>query len=327
MLYTIWIFILTAGIDKIILAVILMSSGIIFDIKRYAINDGPGIRTAVFFKGCPLECWWCHNPEGQASQPQLMFRQNRCKLSAACVDACPQGAIHWMNGPVTDWEKCDNCGECAEVCYAGAREIIGREMSASQLMLEIERDIPFYDQSGGGVTFTGGEPMAQFEFLEEVLRLCKAKQIHTALDTSGYTSWEKLESILPKVDLFLYDIKIMDNSQHLQYTSVSNKLILNNLTRLSEAGAHILIRLPIIPAINDDPGNLEAAASFLQKLPCLDGVELMPYHNIGMAKFQALGMVYKLDQAQSPTSEQIRIIENKFRSYQLPVISHQGRAV
>ncbi len=240
-----------------------MTSGMIFDIKRYAINDGPGIRTAIFFKGCPLDCWWCHNPEGQSAQPQLMFRSNRCKSSKACLQACPQDAITWKEGSVTNWEACDDCGKCAEVCFAGAREMIGREMTIDQLMAEIERDIPFYDQSEGGVTFTGGEPMHQREFLEETLLACKEQQIHTTVDTSGYSSWENFRVIHPSVDLFLYDLKLMDAGKHKKYTSVSNRLILNNLQKLSSVRAHIIVRIPLIPGINDDDENLEVCGSFL----------------------------------------------------------------
>lgn len=304
-----------------------MTSGMIFDIKRCAINDGPGIRTAVFFKGCPLDCWWCHNPEGKSSQAQLMFRANRCKSSKACLQICPQDAIIWNNGSITDWEKCDDCGKCAEVCYAGARELVGRNVTVHSLMAEIERDIPFYDQSGGGVTFTGGEPLYQREFLEEALVACKEQQIHTAVDTCGYTSWDNFIPILPLVDLFLYDIKLMDENKHTKYTSVSNKMILNNLQKLSEAGAHIIVRIPLIPEINDDSENLVQCTSFLAKLPYLDGVAVMPYHDIGMAKYQALGMIYRLENTLSQTSEQIVLVEELLSSNHLPVIKHSGRAV
>lgn len=305
-----------------------MSSGIIFDIKRYAINDGPGIRTAVFLKGCPLDCWWCHNPEGQSGQPQLMFRSNRCISSKACMEICPRGAITWNEGSITNWEECDDCGKCAEVCFAGAREIVGRNMTVNQLMAEIERDIPFYDQSGGGVTFTGGEPMYQREFLEEALLTCKEQQIHTTVDTSGYTSWENFRNTLSLVDLFLYDLKLMDAGKHIKYTSVSNRLILSNLQKLSREGAHIIVRIPLIPGINDDDENLEQAGSFLAELPDLDGVEVMPYHEIGMAKYRALGINYRLVNTMAPTNEQIVEVEELLSSYHLPVIKHpSGRTV
>jgi len=305
-----------------------MSSGIIFDIKRYAIHDGPGIRTAVFFKGCPLDCWWCHNPEGQSGKPQLIFRSNRCKSSNACLDAGPREAITWKEGSVTHWDACDDCGKCAEVCFAGAREIIGREMTIHQLMAEVGRDIPFYDQSSGGVTFTGGEPMQQIEFLEEALHTCKEQQIHTTVDTSGHTSWKNISSILHLVDLFLYDVKLMDANQHIKYTSVSNRRILDNLYKLSSANAHIIVRIPLIPGINDNHENMELCGSYLAVLPHLDGVELMPYHEIGIAKYQALGMNYRMANTVSPTDEQISRVEELISGYHLPVIKHlSGRTV
>jgi pyruvate formate lyase activating enzyme len=304
-----------------------MSTGMIFDIKRYAINDGPGIRTAVFFKGCPLKCWWCHNPEGQSALTQLMFRSNRCKSSNACLQVCPQDAISWNNGSITNWEACDDCGKCAEVCYAGAREMVGRSVTVNQLLAEIERDIPFYDQSRGGVTFTGGEPFYQKRFLGEVLFACKERQIHTAVDTCGHSSWDNLKAILPLVDLFLYDVKLMDENMHIKYTSITNRQILGNLLKLSETGAHIIVRIPLIPGINDDDENLDRCASFLAKLPSLDAVALMPYHDIGVAKYQALGMNCKLNNTLSPTNAQITEAEGLMSSYRLPVIKHSGRTI
>jgi pyruvate formate lyase activating enzyme len=314
--------------DMIIFVVNLMTSGSIFDIKRYAINDGPGIRTAVFLKGCPLECWWCHNPEGQSSEPQLMFRSNRCKASKACLEVCPKRAIRWEEVSITDWDACDDCGKCAEVCYAGAREIVGRYISVNQLMQEIGRDVPFYDQSMGGVTFTGGEPMYQREFLFESLQACKEQGIHTTVDTSGHSSWEGFEKIFPFVDLFLYDLKLMDEIKHMQYTGVSNKMILDNLQKLSKAKAHIIVRIPLIPGINDDNINIELSAGFLADLPYLAQVELMAYHEIGLDKYRALGMKYKLNDTRPATGQHIEEIERIFTHYHLPVKAHYpGRPV
>ncbi len=305
-----------------------MTSGMIFDIKRYAINDGPGIRTAVFMKGCPLECWWCHNPEGQSRKPQLIFRLNRCKASQACLEACPRSAISWNEGPETHWEACDQCGKCAEACLAGAREIIGREMRVDELMAEIERDIPFYDQSGGGVTFTGGEPLLQTEFLQEALMACKMQNIHTVVDTSGQAPWRNFRSILPFVDLFLYDVKLMDTEKHRKYTSVSNEKILDNLQKLSKGKAPIIVRIPLIPGVNDDKENFELCGSYLTSLPHLEGVELMPYHTIGVAKYQALGMRYKLPDTITSGDEQIFGIEELLSRNYVPVIKHSaGRSL
>jgi len=301
-----------------------MTSGTIFDIKRYAINDGPGIRTAVFFKGCPLRCSWCHNPEGQELQPQLMFRANRCRGFRDCLQACPHGAISWVDGSITNWEACDGCGKCAEVCVAGGREIVGRVVQVQDLMTEIERDMVFYNQSGGGVTFTGGEPLLQREFLRAMLACCKTMGIHTTVDTSGYATWEGLESIYPLTDLFLYDLKLVDETRHRQYTSVSNKLILENLQKLSAIKANILVRIPLIPGINDDDENIHSSARFLKCLPYLAGVELMPYHEIGLAKYQALGKKYQLEDIRPAKGEKIEGVERILAEYNLPVIKHSS---
>ncbi len=327
-MYTNCIFILTVAKDKIIVIQKLMTTGMIFDIKRYAINDGPGIRTAVFMKGCPLECWWCHNPEGQSKDPQLIVRANRCKAVMACIQACPLDAVSWSDGTITDWEACDQCGKCAVACLAGAREMVGRMISVEQLMDEIVRDVPFYDQSQGGATFTGGEPMQQVCFLKEALLACKRQNIHTAVDTSGSTAWANLEAILPMVDLFLYDVKLMDPVKHKKYTSVSNKKILDNLHRLSGEKANIIVRIPLIPGVNDDEQNLNQSGEYLASLPHLAGVEIMPYHAIGEAKYQGLGMHYKLANLTPPSEEQVRKIENLLSSFGLKMIRHpSGRGI
>ena len=206
-------------------------------------------------------------------------------------------------------------------------ELVGRQVSVNELVEEIKRDIPFYDQSGGGVTFTGGEPLYQMEFLMETLLVCKEKNIHTTVDTCGHCSWENMKSILPLVDLFLYDLKLMDANKHFQYTGISNRLILANLHKLSETGAHIIVRIPLIPGINDDDENLALSAAFLSKLTSLDGIEVMPYHDIGVGKYLALGMANKLGDIKSPTKGRVDNVEELFSKYHLPVIKHSGRTV
>lgn len=282
-----------------------MTTGTIFDLKRYAINDGPGIRTAVFLKGCPLDCWWCHNPEGRAPQPQLMVRLNRCQGCGECVLVCPQGAIHLENNPVTDFGLCQDCGACAQACLAGARELVGRVASVAELLKEIERDVVFYDQSGGGVTLTGGEPLMQPRFTIELLRACQAHGIHTVLDTSGYAAWTVVEGAARHTNLFLYDLKIMDETRHRQYTGVSNRLILSNLQRLSTGGARIIVRIPLIPGVNDDEHNLRLTRQFLAGLPHLAGVEVLPYHDIAAAKYSALDLSYRLPELTTPSTERV----------------------
>jgi pyruvate formate lyase activating enzyme len=296
-----------------------MTTGMVFDIKKYSINDGPGIRTTVFLKGCPLDCWWCHNPESKSLKPELMYRANRCTLCAECVSACPLEAISVDGAAKTDWSVCDNCGICAEVCYNGARELLGRKMTVAQVMTEIERDVPFFDQSKGGVTFSGGEPLMQRKFLAEVLMACRAHDIHTVVDTSGFAKWDVLESIRGDVNLFLYDLKLMDNERHIRYTGVSNVLILSNLHRLSAVGAKCIVRIPLIPGVNDDEENLVESGKFLASLPNIESVDLMGYHEIAKGKYEALGMEYRLPETKAPSAESMQSAAGVLKNYGLKV--------
>ncbi len=280
--------------------------GLIFDIKKYSINDGPGIRTTVFFQGCPLACQWCHNPESQPRKPVLMYRANRCVLCGECVDVCTQHSIT-INGTVkTDRATCEGCGTCAEVCFNGARELSGYQASVDQVMSEVLRDTPFYESSGGGVTFSGGEPLLQHRFLLDLLHACHEHGLHTVVDTSGFAAWDVLNSLREYVDLFLFDLKLMDEERHIRYAGVSNKLILSNLKQLAETGSAVYIRIPLIPGINDDEENLRRSAEFIRALPNITGVELMGYHDLAAAKYQALGLDYRLKELKAPGSEQLQ---------------------
>ena len=294
-------------------------TGTIFDIKKYAIHDGPGIRTTVFFQGCLLHCWWCHNPESQSRTPVLLYRANRCVLCGTCVETCPQSGISINGVATTDRAKCDVCGECAEVCFYGAREVSGKEMTISEVLAEIERDVPFYDQSGGGVTFSGGEPLLQHRFLAALLVECKKRAIHTVVDTSGFAAWEVIERIRGEVDLFLYDLKMMDAVRHKQYTGVSNERILENLWRLAESGSQIFVRIPLIPGINDDTENLAQCATFIAELPNITGIELMGYHDIAAAKYEALGQDYPLPDTVPPTEAEMHVAARFFEEKGLRV--------
>jgi pyruvate formate lyase activating enzyme len=297
-----------------------MITGTVFDIRKYSIHDGPGIRTAVFFKGCPLECHWCHNPEGHAYHPELIFRPARCILCDDCLKVCPSGAITRQGDAIQiDRTRCKVSGECAAVCYAEALQVVGREMTVQQVIAEIERDTVFYEQSSGGVTFTGGEPLAQPRFLMGLLSACRTRALQTAVDTSGFTPWPVLDEIHPLVDLFLYDLKLMEDARHRRWTGVSNKIILSNLRQLSEAGHRILVRIPIIPGINDDKENLRQTGAFLVSLPNVPPVELLSYHDIAEGKYTGLGMNYALGEIHPPAHEQMQAFAALLTGYGLKV--------
>jgi len=250
----------------------------------------------------------------------LVFRESRCIRCGACLEVCDQGAISWDSDVVsTDREKCVLCGACVEACYAEAREIVGREVTVAQVMAEIERDIAFYDESGGGVTFSGGEPLLQPGFLLALLRACKEKEIHTALDTCGFATWETLDSIREHVDLFLYDLKLMDDARHRKFTGVSNELILRNLQMLSAQGHNIFLRVPIIPGINDDDENIRQIGTFAAALPHLDQVDILPYHRAGSEKYNRLNKVYGLPETRPPSDERMAEITQILRGFGLQV--------
>lgn len=280
--------------------------GLIFDIKKYSINDGPGIRTTVFFQGCPLTCQWCHNPESQPRTAVLLYRVNRCGRCGECAAACPHQAISLNGNAATDRYKCEVCGACAEVCYNGARERSGYEADVAQVMAVIERDIPFYEGSGGGVTFSGGEPLLQHQFLLDLLRACRERGLHTVVDTCGFAAWEVFERIRNEVNVFLFDLKLMDEERHLKFTGVSNKLVLSNLQSLAESGASVMVRVPLIPGINDDHDNLHKTSEFIRALPNIICVELMGYHDMAAAKYEALGLDYQLKGIQTPGKDLLR---------------------
>jgi pyruvate formate lyase activating enzyme len=296
-----------------------MAEALLFDVRRYSIHDGPGIRTVVFFKGCPLRCTWCHNPESQSPYAEVMLRPGRCMLCLACVESCPEDAIQFNGALMLDRALCTACGTCAPGCYADARQVVGRRWTLDEVMEVVQRDRAFYESSGGGVTFSGGEPLAQPEFLAAALQACKAAGLHTAVDTSGEAPWKVIEALLPWTDVFLYDLKLVDEARHRQATGVSNRRILSNLRRLSESHITLHLRLPLIPGINDDSEAIQAAVEFIRTLPHIERIDLLAFHNSAQAKYDGLGRSNPLVGLPSMPVERLQAIQSVFAAYQLPV--------
>jgi pyruvate formate lyase activating enzyme len=265
-----------------------LPSGRIFDIKRFSVHDGPGIRTTVFLQGCPLSCAWCHNPESQSFESFAVFRRERCLACGICGDSCPQLRKLTPDDPFPT--GCVRCGSCAAVCPGEAREIVGYSRTADEVLALIEDDRLFFDESGGGVTFSGGEPLAQPAFLAACLAGCRAREIRTAVDTSGHAAPEVVAALAPLVDLWLYDLKHPDPAPHAALTGVGNELILGNLENLARAGATVWIRIPVIPGFNDAPAEIEAAGRLVADLPGLRRVHLLPYHAAAAAKRARFGL-------------------------------------
>jgi pyruvate formate lyase activating enzyme len=290
-------------------------TGRIFDIKRYSIHDGPGIRTTVFLKGCSLACLWCHNPESIAAGPELMHWPARCVRCHACVAACPEGAIakDTAGAIVVDREKCDVCGKCAEACLYDAMQVIGRETTVEEVLAEAEKDRIFYEQSGGGVTLSGGDPAVQAEFAEALLDACRERGLRTAVDTAGLTKNGALARLAAKTDLLLFDLKLMDDARHREFTGVSNALILDNLERLAAAGPAIWVRIPLVRGVNDDDDNIRRTVAFLKRLKTVRRVGLLPYHAGGLDKAGRIGKGAKFRKFEAPSEERLAAIEAAFR--------------
>jgi pyruvate formate lyase activating enzyme len=298
-----------------------MKQPLIFDIRRYSINDGPGIRITIFIKGCPLRCTWCHNPESQSPKVQKLYTARKCIGAQDCIEVCPENALALTpEGIVTDSEKCTLCGLCADACPTKAIEMSGKLYQVEELLKIIEKERPHIDQSGGGVTFSGGEPLLNPEFLIKMLDACGEKGLHRAVDTCGFAPAETLLEVAKRTDLFLFDLKLMDPAMHKKWTGVDNRLILKNLKLLAESGANINIRVPFIKNVNTSEEEILKMAELISSLPGEKPmVNLLPYHNIATGKYQKLEIEYNADEMDEPSEEEIQKATEIFNSFNLEV--------
>ncbi|MCL1951204.1 MAG: glycyl-radical enzyme activating protein [Oscillospiraceae bacterium] len=282
-------------------------TGMVFDIQRTSVHDGPGIRTTVFLKGCNLRCFWCHNPESWRADADLLFYPTKCIGCGKCLAACPWGC-HSMTpagGHAISREKCTQCGACVKKCYPGALVLSGRERSVEDVMKTVRADAAFYQNSGGGVTVSGGEPLLQPEFTLALLKAAKEENIHTALDTAGHVAFSVFERVSPYVDLLLFDCKCMDSTVHKQATGAGNERILENLRRLGQGSTPVWVRVPVIPGVNDMEQNMTALREFLSGLPAVQRLDLLTYHNLGAGKHANLGGEYAHKELKAPPKERM----------------------
>ena len=280
----------------------------VFNIQRFCLHDGPGIRTVVFLKGCPLRCAWCHNPESQLPRPELLFDERRCLRCMSCVRACPKGALKFKGELLVDEAKCDLCGLCERACPTNALTICGKWMSASEVMAEVLKDKVFYEKSGGGLTISGGEPTLQPEFALELSALAKSNNVSMTLETNGFCDYATFSRILDSVDLVLYDVKAVDEAKHVALTGAPNKPILDNLRLAVAKGANVIVRIPVVPGVNVSRDDFDQFARLIAEIG-VKRVDLLPYHKLGVAKYRMLRRPYRLV-AETPSSDFL----NDFRS-------------
>lgn len=295
------------------------AAGTVFDIQRFSIHDGPGIRTIVFLKGCPLSCLWCCNPESQNPKPEVMFQASRCIHCGRCIKACKFGAIHPENTGLVDHKICVGCGECVNVCPSGALTMKGQRMTVDQVIQELKRDEINYRRSGGGITLSGGEPLMHYGFAAELFKASQAKGWHTAIETTGYASAEAIETAFPYVDLALMDIKSVNDEIHRKVTGVSNEIILKNARRISEI-TQMVVRVPTIPNVNASPEGIRAICEFVLTLHQVNTVHLLPYHTYGENKYELLGRQYLMNPETSLSEEEIAVLKKIVESYGLQCI-------
>lgn len=297
-----------------------MKQGLVSSVQRFSTDDGPGIRTTVFFKGCNLQCRWCHNPESMYFERQIQFFSQKCVTCGGCAAVCPLKAQIIKDGQrVFKRDLCELCGRCVDNCHSGALIISGKTMTVAEIMTEIGKDRPFYENSGGGVTFSGGEPLLQKDFLKALLLESNNSGMHTAVDTAGNVSWEDFAGILPYVNLFLYDVKVFNEAKHRMVTGTGNQLIFGNLKRLAGCKAEIWIRIPVIPGINDNVTEMDAIAALIQDLKTVRLTELLPFHRLGEGKYQSLGLTYACQNCLPPAEELMENLAEVFKAKGLPV--------
>ncbi len=282
--------------------------GLIFDIQRFAVHDGPGIRTLVFFKGCSLRCLWCANPEGQSYSQEIGFIAANCLSCGRCFEVCLAGAIEAGPNRVNR-NLCTVCGACVSVCPSRALTMVGRKATVAKVLTEVKKDLGFYRRSGGGVTLSGGEPLGQPEFLAELLKGLKAEHLHTAIETAGIGKEEVLHEVLPYVDLVLYDLKHMDNQKHKEYVGTPNAMVLNNARFIREKGIPLIVRIPVIPGHNDTHENIRQTTKFAKEIGSI-ALHLLPYHRLGKTKYAQLGRDYKLIDVTPPSREEMLLLQN-----------------
>jgi pyruvate formate lyase activating enzyme len=290
----------------------------VFDIQRYSIHDGPGIRTLVFMKGCPLQCLWCCNPESHNLEREIWVTPTLSIGCHQCIDVCPSGAAA-KTDPREARQICIVCGRCVDACPTDARKIVGKNMTVGDVIKEVEKDIPFYYRSGGGVTVTGGEPLMQGEFVTALLRRCQERGIHTAIETCGYGEWTVFRKVLKHVDLVLYDIKLMDSKRHSEVTGVGNEVLLENARKAAKAAIGMIIRIPVIPGHTDSHENMRAIAEFVQTLKGVDEIHLLPYHRLGESKYDRLGKPYEMRGVEAPEGGSLHDLKELMKSYHLRV--------
>ena len=283
-----------------------MEKGIVFNIQKFSINDGPGIRTTVFLKGCPLRCAWCHNPESNSVKPEIFYDAKKCLLCGKCAMVCENGCHKFIDGiHIYDREKCIACGKCVDKCVVEALETAGKEMTVEEVISEVLKDKAFYENSNGGITLSGGEPMLQFEFTYELLKAAKAEGLHTCMETCGFAKPEQYEKIKDLVDIFLFDYKLTDTKKHKEYTGVENNLIIENLKMIDSFGCKSVLRCPIIPTVNDTKEHFEGIATMANSLKNVLEINIEPYHPLGSGKSEMLGKEYKLLHLTFPEDETV----------------------